>query len=352
MAVLGVVTDPDLPTRIGSGMSDELSAWLGERTGDSWRVDVVSDPVTAGETDPARVLSWTARHREERGWTYAICVTDLPLLPGDRPVLAEVDVQDKVAFVSLPVLGGWAPHRRMRRMLTQLLDELLGSDVPENRMSGVPIVRATPERGADVRYTTSRGRGWVRLLTGMVRANSPWRLIFGLSSALAAALATSAFGLSSTTIWQIGDLLDPVRRVLAAFGSVALLVFWLIASHHLWERKNDERTGSSRLPTLYNASTVLTLSAGVACMYAGLFVINLGVAAFLVPSSLLTSTLGHPADATTYVTLAWGFTTMGMIAGAMGSSLESDRSVRQAAYGYREQRRRAEYQRRTDADQQ
>ncbi|WP_459155861.1 hypothetical protein [Salinifilum ghardaiensis] len=43
----------------------------------------------------------------------------------------------------------------------------------------------------------------------------------------------------------------------------------------------------------------------------------------------------------TYVTLARGFTTMGAVAGALGSSLGSDRAVRQAAYGYREEQRRA-----------
>jgi hypothetical protein len=98
------------------------------------------------------------------------------------------------------------------------------------------------------------------------------------------------------------------------------------------------------LRRLYNTSTIVTLTIGVGCLYGGLFVINLAVASFLVPTALLSSTLSSPATFDTYVALAWGFTTMGVVAGALGSSLESDQAVRQAAYGYRESQRRAQHQ--------
>jgi hypothetical protein len=98
---------------------------------------------------------------------------------------------------------------------------------------------------------------------------------------------------------------------------------------------------SWRLAGLYNASTILTLTIGVAYLYVGLFVVNIGIALFLIPSDLLANMLGHAAAWSAYLSLAWGFTTMGVIAGALGSSLQSDQAVRQAAYGYREEQRRA-----------
>lgn len=350
--VLGLVTDPDLPTAIGTKLTEGLTEWLGERTGRSWRVELVADPITAGEADSARILEAVTGYLRQRDWAYAICVTDLPMLLRDRPLLAEVNTGNGAAMVSLPALGGLSTRHGLRLLLRRLLGELLGTDVPVNRVSSrlLPVRRSSTERTdstaspqVDVRYTVAPVRGWSRLIAGMVRANRPWRLIFGLSSALAAALATSAFGLSSSTIWQIGDLLEPSRRILAAVASVVLLVFWLIAAHRLWERGKHREPGFRRLAALYNASTVATLFIGVAVLYVGLFLVNLGIAAFLVPTSLLTSNLGHPVDFASYLNLAWGFTTMGVIAGAMGSSLESDSAVRQAAYGYREERRRREY---------
>lgn len=369
--VLGLIADPDMPAQVGARLAGKLTDWLGENNGGEWTVEVVSDPVTAGESDPARILESVAQHRSRNGWVCAICLTDLPLLLRDRPLLADTQAHNRVALVSLPALGGTQPYRRMRQMLTQLLEDLLDvgesrNDPPRSRLSRrrrsssdhrlyswltnliAPVHRESGEDG--VRYTASRVGGWLRLVTGMVRTNRPWQLVFGLSSALAAAIATSAFGLSSSTIWQIGDALDLVRESLAAVASVVLLVFWLISAHGLWERRRNRRTHSGRLMVLYNSSTVLTLLIGVGCLYAGLFLINVCVALFLVPSSVLASSLGHPANYATYLNLAWGFTTMGVIAGALGSSLESDRAVRQAAYGYREEQRRGREQSRKEQE--
>lgn len=353
--VLGLVTDPDMPTQVGSRLASGLTDLLSERTGDDWTVEVVSDPVTAGEADTQQILMAVTNYVSEREWGYAICLTDLPLLLQRRVLVADASTQRQVALVSLPALGGLQPYRRMRQMLTQLLDDLLApqedqqSDSTEGHqtsrltMTMAPIQRMSPPgEDIDVRYTASRVRGWVRLVTGMVRTNRPSSLIFGLSSALAAAVAASAFGLSSTTIWQIGDRLGPIRQTVVGVAAVALLVGWLIASHGLWEHNKQRPAGHRRrLAVLYNASTVATLTIGVGCMYVGLFAVNVGVAWFLVTPDLLASTLGHPARVDSYLSLAWGFTSMGVIAGALGSSLESDQAVRQAAYGYREEQRRS-----------
>ena len=356
--VLGLVSDPDMPTRVGTRLARTLSDWLGGRTGEDWTVEVVSDPVTAAQTDTPTILAAVEKYLGDREWSLAICLTDLPLLLSDRALLADGSTQRRVAVVSLPALGGLQPTRRMRQMLTQLVDDLLGTGEQNarseqgHRLSNWltdklgPIRRTTPPgEDVDVRYSASAWRGWFRVLSGMVRTNQPWQLIFGLSSALAAALATSAFGLSSTTIWMIGDRLGAPRQALAAFASIALLVGWLIAAHGLWERRGRREVGSDKLRLLYNSSTVLTLLIGVGLLYVGLFAVNLAVALFLVTPDLLLTELSHTAEWPTYLSLAWGFTTMGVTAGALGSSLESDKAVRQAAYGYREQQRRSQHAR-------
>ncbi|SFS89519.1 hypothetical protein [Saccharopolyspora flava] len=347
---LGLIADPDMPEQVTRRLADDLPELLGDEQ-HSWAVEVDVDPVTAGRRSTRDILASTRERMDEHSWDHAVCLTDLPVRADGKPVVAEADVDRGVAVVSLPALGGTGVYRRARQVVLQIVDELTGRRGGGDNRYGLdsgparllaPVLRREldEDHEADVRYSTTRRRGRIRLLSGMVRSNQPAQLVFGLRSALAAAVATSAFGLSSSTIWQIGDQLGVVRQVIAAVVSVVLLVFWLISAHGLWEK--PRRGGDREQVLLYNTSTVATLTIGVGVMYVGLFAINLAVALFIVPPNLLASSLGHPADFTRYLALAWGFTTMGVIAGALGSSLESDRAVRQAAYGYREEQRRNE----------
>ncbi|MFD2397022.1 hypothetical protein ACFSVJ_09705 [Prauserella oleivorans] len=356
---LGLVADPDTPRQIAERLAESLPEELsGER---EWQIDVETDPVTAGLRETWEILDLTEQKRREHGWHYAICITDLPVRTSSGPLVAEVDHDQGTAVVSVPALGGFQPRRRVGQVIRQVLDDLRGEhgerpgEETEELRHGLsssltrvvaPIRRraVTEPRGAvDVQYVSTRTRGRVRLLTGMVRTNRPWRLIFGLSRALAAAVATSAFGLSSTTIWMIGDQLGTTNKIMVMVAAVAALVFWLIAAHDLWETRRS--AVDRELAWLYNASTLLTLTIGVVVLYAILFVVNVVLATLIVPSSLLSSTVGRTAGLGTYLSVAWAFTTLGAIAGALGSSLETDHAVRQAAYGYRESTRRAEHQR-------
>ncbi|WP_246155214.1 5,10-methylene-tetrahydrofolate dehydrogenase [Saccharopolyspora hirsuta] len=339
--VLGLVTDPDMPTQVGRRTAERVTDWLARRTGRSWTIDVRSDPLAAEHSSSEELLDSVDRHRQEQGWDFAICLTDLPLLLPKGPLLADVSTQRRVALVSLPALGAIRTYHRTYRLLTQLLDDLLPDGTPPMRLG--PVHRAQHDGQVDVRYTTARLRGWVRLVSGMVRANRPWQLVWGLSSALAAALAAAGFGLFTSTVWQLGDVLSPLRALTTTVFALALMTVWLIAAHGLWERVGRRAIRDRRLALLYNASTITTLSLGVACLYAVVCVVSLAGALTLIDAGVLAKMLGHSADWPTYARLAWMVASMALIAGALGSSLETDAAVRQAAYGYREEQRRAQH---------
>ncbi|MFJ8552757.1 hypothetical protein [Streptomyces sp. NPDC093676] len=174
----------------------------------------------------------------------------------------------------------------------------------------------------------------------MVRANRPWRLVPGLSKALAAALATGAVATVNSTIWSLAETLSMPRLVIATVGSIGLMIGWLIVDAQLWHRPTEISREARKRAGLYNASTVLTVGLGVVVCYGGLIVINLVWALFIINGRVFASVTRTPLHATEYLTLSWFVASVATVGGALGSGLESDEAIRAAAYSKREQERR------------
>lgn len=74
-------------------------------------------------------------------------------------------------------------------------------------------------------------------------------------------------------------------------------------------------------------------------MYVILFLLALIGAVVLIDSGFLARTLGHPAGVGSYLKVVWLGSSVGIVAGALGSSLEDEETVRNATYSRRERER-------------
>ncbi len=208
------------------------------------------------------------------------------------------------------------------------------------RLTPIHAGAVDEDESTDLRYVVSGPRGYVRVLAGMVRANRPWRLVPGLSKALAAALATGAVATVNSTVWSLAEALSAPRLVIATVGSIALMIGWLIVDAELWHRSAENSPEARLRAKLYNASTIVTVGIGVLVCYAGLIGINLVWALFILNDRVFASMTRTPLDATGYLTLSWFVASIATVGGALGSGLESDEAIRAAAYSKREQERR------------
>ena len=374
---LGLIPAPEMPHRLAQELSTKLPELLSRRVDErvSWEVSVICDPLTGSDPDAVRVIDAGRERMEEEGWNLAICLTDLPIRTDGRPVVATVSTAYNVAVLSLPPLGVTLLRRRVREATLQLVSELyegspeLGRageyrDAAEGNSGQVrrpgsrahrlverrltelisPIRRIAPtneeDDEVDVRFVSPKVRGHVRLLAGMVLANRPWRLFTTMKGTLAAAFATAAYALVMPIIWQMADSLSWVRLLALMVLAVVAMVVWIIVAHHLWERPAAQEEAREQA-ALYNASTALTLGVAVLFSYAVLFVLVLLAAGIFLESGFLQSNLGHPVGVSDYVRLAWMATSLATVAGALGSGLEDEETVREATYGYRQQRRNA-----------
>jgi hypothetical protein len=351
--VLGLLAAPGLPSEVAEALAEDLPGLLEDRVSNavSWRVPVRTDPAVADIGQGVEAIDFARARLLREGWDMAVCITDVPLRIGTRPVVADASATHGVALISLPALGAVQTRRRARDAVIRLVDGLVGESLelgergPSRRArvshriaSLAAPIRAVepPDDDVDLRFVAAVVRGNLRLLAGMVRANRPWRLIVRLSRALAAAAAAVVFALVTSDLWVLADALNWVRLVVLTVLSVGATVVWLIVSHRLWEARQGR--GSRQQTVLFNVATTLTLLLGAASLYAALFALTIGAAAVVVDAGVLGEALGHDAGVGDYAALAWMASSLATIAGGLGAGLESDQAVREAAYGYRVER--------------
>ena len=79
---------------------------------------------------------------------------------------------------------------------------------------------------------------------------------------------------------------------------------------------------------------------GVVICYAGLYVVNLAWAYFILSPDVMGSFVKAPLDYGDLFVLAWFVASAATVGGGLGSGLETDEAIRAAAYSKREQDRR------------
>lgn len=289
---------------------------------DAWDVTVASEPFTTGSEDIETAMGRLQDRARQHDWDLVVGLTELPLHDDEgQHLLVEADPDRRTAVLSLPALGGLWVHARTRRAVRSLVDAM-----------------ADPNTDERVALPARRGR-W-RLLLGMVLANRPWRLVPGLKSALVAALATGAVATINSTVWLLAGSLSWWRLVVATIASVALVVAWLVIDGELWDRPDDDSPQARERSRLYDASTVLTLMAGVFICYIALYVVNLAWAFFVLDPDLMGGYLNSSLGYGDLFVLAWFVASAATVGGGLGSGLESDEAIRAATYSKREEDRR------------
>ncbi len=346
--VVGLTADPGLPTDVAEALAERLPEQLSREVDDTveWRVEVITETLHLDGSNQLTLMG-NESSMQDRGWDMMVGLTELPRRRERRPLVLEVDTAAPRAWVSVPALGAVRVRSRAQAVVVALVDRMARRSYGEGTdgLSGPalvrPLVPLSNTSGQDGQVQAGSMRGWgsrLRLLFGMVRVNRPWGLVGSLDTVFASAAATGAFGVFYASVWNMADTLSPLRLALINVVAIATLVWWLIFHNGLWERTSSHG-GKSTQPRLYNATTVLTMVVGVACMYAILFGATLLASLAVISGEYLEATLQHPIDVMDYIQIAWFASSMGTVAGALGSNFESETAVRHAAYGRRQRER-------------
>jgi len=347
VGLLAAPTMADMAEQLARELPEMLAARF---PGVRFTAHLAIEPLASAAGFREDLVQLARRRMLDEGWNVAVCLTDLPLRVGRQPVTAHLSVTLGVLLLSVPALGAIATATRARETVVRLLDDLLTERLHRprpgvthgrartfvsSRLHGFayPVGRADRFEAGSVRFVTAGVRGNVRLVLGMVRANRPWRLVAGLSRALVAALGTSAFTLTSPGVWRIANGMGWPRLIALSLGTIVGTCVLIITVHGLWERSPNQAVREQ--VALFNAATALTLAFGISALYLALFALNSIAGGALVAPGVLESELHHPVSVRDYLWLAWLVSSLATIGGALGAAIESDATVREAAYGFR-----------------
>ncbi|SPJ32814.1 tripartite tricarboxylate transporter TctB family protein [Kushneria phyllosphaerae] len=379
--VLGILPAPELPTLIVDKIRERLTEQLSRQVASDsdWRIETITDPMVGTDEDADDIINEAERFKREQSWTYVVCLTDLPLFHEGKPLAASASGNRGVAILSQPALGASPIARRVEEAIIQLVSELhFGSSregrdaccqyhnrtrrgqrreaqrLVRRRLSEwvAPFVRhdiCQEDSDLDVRFMARfKVPGYVKLIGGMVRANRPWSIFPAFRRIGAAAFATGAYGMIFNSMWRLADSYEPWRFVTLMLLSMLAMVVWIMIDHGLWEPVRHKNAFSNA--NLYNIATVSTLGIGVLFYYLMLTLLFFATAFLFVPAAVMGQTLGHEVGALEFAALGWLAASLATVGGALGSGLESDDTVRNATYGYRQQLRQKRLQEQRDSN--
>ena len=353
--LIGLLADPGLPTTLAEDLARRLPEMLADQPepGTRYRFVVVTENLRrAGDARGQRLIDLAGERAAQEGWDFALALTDLPVHQDDQPVVVELSQTQTAALLVVTAVNPLKPAEEAREIAASVIlkwaaRERSDADArPLRRLEDrSPSLRPTEPEDDDLDLRVTRSAGPLWTLAGMVRVNRPWRLVLGLRGALAASVATAAFGLVSSPVWQVSGAISTVRLWIATAVSVITMVGWLILNHGLWQR--TDHPAERRQIRLYNAATVLTLTIGVLVSYLVVLAGNVMTAWFIVIPEVFAGYLRRPVEFLDYLRLAWLVASLATIGGALGSGLESSNTVRSATWGsrYRHDHRPRKHQR-------
>lgn len=251
-----------------------------------------------------------------------LLVTELPRFSGATVLRSELYPKQGVAVISYPTLGVLDARDELAQEIARVIQEYR-----DYRASS----QGEGERSA--REEKSK----LKTMLGMISTNQPRRSLGALSGALAAGIGVGAFGIFYSSIWEMADYLTVTRLAVVNIVAVLAMILWLLLDNSLWDKPSAK--SFKRVIALYNGSTLITLAVAVLGMYAILFLFIFAGAGAIIAPDFMTKVLGEPVTVGTYARISWLAASMGVTAGALGSSFNSDDAVRRLTHGARERQR-------------
>lgn len=346
MHTVGIIPSPGVAHHHAKRIIPKVKKLLTERIeGDShWNFDIKVDLMIGSAEDVHESVDKAAQLKDDHHWDYVICLTDLPSISDNKVVISDYNNDKQVAMLSLPSLGFMGLNSKLVKTVTSLIEQLYYEDPKSknapHRFVRMKSVEPNEDESEKRRYiNTLFIISWIQLIGGLTRANQPWKNIFNFKKIISVAFATGTYISIFSMPWELSVIYSPFRLILLMIIAILGMAGWLLYAHQLLERKTAKSQRVYRY--IYNSTTLVTLSVITLMNYFILYILLIISITLFVPVDLFNSWTSAKAQFTftNYLRLIWFVASLGLLAGAMGSTVEDEEKIRRITYSYRQYHR-------------
>lgn len=343
---LGLIPSPGMPEKRIKKLINPLPELLSIVVDDKidWEIDYETNPLASSAEYINDGIKRADKIRHRNNWDMAIAVTDLPSLSKKKVIISELSEDKEVSIIFLPALGVFNHKKKLQNLILHHVEIFYGKGGAKE--SGTissqfinKVSEVTPEEDNDSskRYIIKRTvSGWFRLVTGMTYNNEPWTVLTGFKTIVSLAFATGTYISIFSGAWELSLEYTSWRYLLGMFIAIFGMTVWLIYAHKLWEGKSHNAQKLYR--SLYNLTTLLTVMSVTIVNYAIVYLL-LTISIFLfVPPGLFShwNSVESGTDISDYFNLIWFASSLGILAGALGSTVEDESKMQSITYSYRQ----------------
>lgn len=344
--VVGIITTPGLPKKLLEDILERLKETAGNSIDDEidWQIEYRTDILTGSAEFVNEIFKKVETIKDNNDWDMAIAISDLPSISDRKAVLSDFDYGEKNSLISVPALGIFGNKKKLEMLLLHHIEVLYGEYSPEETEKIQPnliskLVEVTPQEEGESKHRhiiKSTLGGWLRIVGGMTYLNEPWKEFGNFKTIVALAFATGTYISIFRTPWELSLDYSMWRFILLMVIAVFGMVGWLIYAHDLWERRTTKNQPAYR--RLYNFSTILTLLSLTLVNYLVVSLLLTISILIFVPMGLFETWTNVEANVTwpDYLTLIWFTSSLGVLAGAFGSTVEEEEKIRNITYSYRQ----------------
>lgn len=346
MHKIGLIPSPGVSRKHVEAVIPDIKEQLNQRVNDQqeWVFQLHVDLMIGSAEDVHESIDKAAKMKEKHDWDFVVCITDLPSISGNKVVISDFNNDKQVAMLSLPSLGWIDLRRKLRDSLTSIIEQLYYSTsrvAPKihpliHPKAVEPNEDETPKQRYIHRWFIL---SWIQLILGLTRANEPWKNIFNFKKIISVAFATGTYVSIFSMPWELSIQYSIIRFIILMLIAILGMTGWLLYAHQLIERKTTKSQRVYRY--IYNFTTIFTLFIITLLNYIILYLLlAISVSLFVPPSLFNQWTSAHPHFTfINYVKLVWFVSSLGLLAGAMGSTVENEEKIRQITYSYRQYHR-------------